>query len=124
LVLNFWATWCGPCLTEVPHLVGYEDRYGHRGLQIVGIGIDEPRKIANVARTLGINYPVLLAQARHASRLLGAWGNPEQGLPYTVVIGKDGTIRFRYRGILDEETFNSNILPLLGTPAGSNTTQP
>lgn len=113
IVLNFWATWCGPCQTEVPHLIHYQERYGAAGLQVVGVALDVPRKVRNFARTLGINYPVLLADPASERILLPRWGNPSRGLPFTVVIGCDGHIHYMLNGILDDETFDDYVLPLL-----------
>jgi thiol-disulfide isomerase/thioredoxin len=122
MVLNFWATWCGPCQTEVPHLIHYQDRYSAAGLQVVGVALDVPRKVRNFARTLGINYPVLLADPASERILLPRWGNPSRGLPFTVVIGRDGHIHYMLNGILDDESFDEYVLPLLQSPdAGAAT---
>jgi thiol-disulfide isomerase/thioredoxin len=116
IVLNFWATWCGPCRTEVPHLIRYQDRYGSAGLQVVGVALDVPRKVRNFARTLGIDYPVLLADPASERILLPRWGDPSRSLPFTVVIGRDGHIHYMLNGILDDETFDDYVVPLMQSP--------
>ncbi|MCU7958433.1 MAG: TlpA family protein disulfide reductase [gamma proteobacterium symbiont of Bathyaustriella thionipta] len=113
ILLNFWATWCGPCQTEVPHLIDFQNQYADKGLMIVGVALDEPRKVENFARSLAINYPILLADPQTESRLLPLWGNSSRGLPFTVVIGRDGHLHYMLNGVLDEEGFNDNVLPLL-----------
>jgi thiol-disulfide isomerase/thioredoxin len=102
ILLNFWASWCGPCLTEIPHLADYQRRYAQEGLQVVGIGLDQPTKLANVVRTLKVPYPVLHAPLDRAVELLYQWGDRSGALPYTAVIGRDGTLLFRHVGELDE----------------------
>ena len=124
ILLNFWATWCGPCQTEVPHLIGFQNKYADKGLMIVGVALDAPRKVENFVRSLGINYPILLADPMSESKLLPLWGNSSRGLPFTVVIGRDGHMHYMLNGILDEEGFIDNVLPLLkeAAPAASEAT--
>ncbi len=113
IVLNFWASWCAPCQYEIKDLVKLQSEYGEKGLQVIGIGIDEARKLANVKRTLEINYPVLVADPTRSTRLLSRWGNDRQIVPYTVVIDRDGTIRYIHRGQLTPDVFGEFVIPLL-----------
>lgn len=113
IILNFWASWCGPCQAEIPHFIRYQRTYAGRGLQIVGVGLDEERKVRNFVRTFGIDYPILLADAEHGRALLAQWGDPHQVLPFSVVIDRDGHIHLMQTGILDEESFTDYVLPLL-----------
>jgi thiol-disulfide isomerase/thioredoxin len=113
IILNFWASWCGPCLTEIPSLVRYQQEYGEAGLQIIGVAMDEAQKARNVVRSLYINYPVLVADPDDNQGLLGHWGDVRQVLPYSVVIGRDGRIHFTRIGVMDEESFTDNVLPLI-----------
>ncbi len=115
IMLNFWASWCAPCQYEIPDFVEYQHRYGDKGLQVIGLGLDEERKLRNVARTLGINYPVLiadLANPDHAA-LLPQWGNSEQIVPYTVVISQTGRMVYIHRGRMGDEEFDLYVKPLL-----------
>ncbi|HHJ38408.1 MAG: hypothetical protein AXA67_13260 [Methylothermaceae bacteria B42] len=116
ILLNFWASWCGPCQIELPHLVDYQKRYGGQGLQVIGIGLDDPAKLANVARTLNLPYPILHAPAKQAVTLLQQWGDRPGVLPYTVVIDRDGTMVFQRVGVFDDEAFELVVLPLLQSP--------
>ncbi len=113
IVMNFWASWCAPCQYEIKDLVAMQNDYGGRGLQVIGIGLDEARKLANVKRTLGINYPVLVADPMANAGLLTRWGNDRQIVPYTVVIDRDGTIAYIHRGQLTKAAFAEFILPLI-----------
>ncbi|NOR71217.1 MAG: redoxin domain-containing protein [Methylomarinum sp.] len=113
IMLNFWATWCGPCQIEIPDFINYQSIYADKGLQIIGIGLDELRKLRNYVRTVGINYPILQADPELQYSLLKQWGNPFGVLPFTVVIGKDGHFVFMQQGILNRETFDKVVKPLL-----------
>lgn len=113
ILLNFWASWCAPCQYEIRELIGYQSRLGDRGLQILGMGVDEARKLGNVARTLGINYPVLIADPEGSGRLMRQWGNRTGVVPYNVVIAPDGRIVYIRRGPLDRQAFETQVVPLL-----------
>ena len=113
IMMNFWASWCSPCQYEIPEFVHYQKTYADRNLQLVGIGVDEKRKLANVARSLGINYPVLVLNPMDSRQLMRKWGNDTGIIPYTVVIARDGRIKYIHRGQMDQEAFDTNVLPLL-----------
>ncbi len=113
IMMNFWASWCAPCQYEIPEFVEFQKKYGDRNLQIIGIGLDEKRKLANVARSLGINYPVLVIAPEFGSALMAKWGNDQGIVPYTVVIAADGTLEYIHRGQMGEDAFNTYVLPLL-----------
>lgn len=115
IMLNFWASWCGPCQYEIPEFVEYQNDYGDKGLQVIGIGLDEPRKLRNVARTLGINYPVMVIDEQSGSALMREWGNRDGIVPYTVIIDRDGHIRYIHRGKMDRYAFDHFVKPLLGS---------
>jgi peroxiredoxin len=116
LMLNFWASWCAPCQAEIKHLIGYQRRFGAQGLQIVGLGLDDPRKLKNVQRTLGINYPILSAEAKESRNILNAWGNKAGLIPYTVIFDSQGQVVQAHRGIIDDQLFESLVKPLLSAP--------
>ncbi|HHJ21128.1 MAG TPA: TlpA family protein disulfide reductase [Gammaproteobacteria bacterium] len=118
ILLNFWAAWCPPCLAEIPSLVELQNRYQDKGFQIVSIGLDKPKKLANVIRSLGINYPVLVADPETRTHLLKDWGDRQQTLPYTVIIGADGAFHLTYPGMMNDQIFADYVLPLLEDARG------
>ncbi len=111
IMLNFWATWCGPCQVEIPDFIDLQTQYADQGLQIIGVGLDNARKLRNYVRTVGINYPILQADAELQYSLLRQWGNPFGVLPFTVIIGKDGHLVFMQQGVFNKETFATIVKP-------------
>jgi thiol-disulfide isomerase/thioredoxin len=112
LVVNFWATWCAPCREEIPGFVRLQERHGGRGLQFVGIAIDQPGKVADFAREFGINYPLLIGGPESLDLLREA-GNKQAVLPYTVVIDRHGKVASRQPGGLKEGRLEELVKPLL-----------
>lgn len=113
VLLNFWASWCAPCQYEIRDLVAWQEKYGAQGLQVVGVGMDVVQKLRNVQRTLEINYPVLVADPSRYPNVMAAWGNRAGTVPHTVVLNREGSVVYIHRGLMSEETFAENILPLL-----------
>ena len=97
LVVNFWATWCAPCREEMPMFVKAQAEHGGKGLQFVGIAVDDAAKVKQFAGEIGLNYPALVGGygAMELSRTLG---NTLMALPFTVVIGRDGKIMMTHLG--------------------------
>ena len=113
LVVNFWATWCAPCREEIPGFVRLQARHGARGLQFVGIAIDQPDKVAQFAREFQINYPLLIAGGLETMELLRQTGNRAGVLPYTLVLDREGRVVSREPGGLKEPRLEGLIQPLL-----------
>jgi len=110
VLLNFWATWCPPCRTEILDLIRLQREYRKAGLQIIGITYP-PEKLASVrafARTAGTNYPLALGSKSTKSTFTSS-----DVLPITVVVGRDGNVREVIEGILLPEEFDEKIKPLL-----------
>jgi thiol-disulfide isomerase/thioredoxin len=108
LLVNFWATWCPPCVAEMPELEQLQTDRGSKGLQIVGIGIDSPTNIREFAEKHKITYPLLIGglQGTEVSR---SFGNEAGGLPFTVLIGADGSVKQTYMGRLDMEKVRADL---------------
>jgi len=91
LVVNFWATWCAPCREEMPMFVQAQSAHGARGLQFVGIAVDDVPKVRRFAAEIGLNYPVLVG-GYGAMELSKTLGNSVMALPFTVVIDRTGNV--------------------------------
>lgn len=112
IVLNFWATWCAPCREEIPLFIEFQKRYEGGGLQIVGIAIDNQTAVAEYAKTMRINYPLLLAEEAGIS-IMSRYGNTRGGLPYTVIISHSGAIISRKLGSYKEKELETLLKPLV-----------
>ena len=97
VVVNFWAPWCGPCVEEMPELDQLAADSLGKNIQVIGIGIDSPRNIAQFATKFKISYPLYVA-GMSGTDLSRQFGNTNGGLPFTVLIGADGKVRKTYLG--------------------------
>jgi thiol-disulfide isomerase/thioredoxin len=103
LVINFWATWCAPCIIEQPQLSALADDYKDRGLTVVGISYnDGPAEIREYAKEFKVDYPLLVGRDRED--VFDAFGLRD-GLPTTIFIRPDGTIAARQEGINTKSYF-------------------
>ena len=111
ILLDFWATWCGPCKVEIPYFIDFYTRYQAQGLQVLGFDVDdEIPAITEYVERMGMNYPVLVG-AGHDD-VLEAYG-PMPGLPTTVIIGRDGKVCVSHTGLAEKEAFEEAIKALL-----------
>jgi thiol-disulfide isomerase/thioredoxin len=113
IIVNFWATWCGPCRAEIPSLVELQTQYGAEGKDIVilGISVDDPiEKLKPYAAQMKMNYPVLVGNGR--DDVQDAFG-PLWGIPVTVFIDREGRIAKKHSGIASKEQFEQEIKALL-----------
>ena len=97
MVVNFWATWCVPCREEMPEFVKLQREFGDRGVQFVGIAIDDAAKVKPFAQELGLNYPALIG-GYGAVELSKSLGNGIGALPYTLIVDRTGSISQRQLG--------------------------
>jgi thiol-disulfide isomerase/thioredoxin len=111
IVVNFWATWCPPCLKEIPDFMTVQNQLGARGVQMVGIAIDDKDKVLAFMAKLGMNYPVLFAE--DGITLARRSGNRLGGLPFTVIIDRAGKTTKVELGTLDAARLTRLVEPLL-----------
>ena len=114
VVVNFWATWCAPCVEEIPAFSRLQTEYG-RKVKFLGIGIDTPSNIASFQQKLRPTYPLLVAGAM-GTDLAREFGDRSGGLPFTVVLGPDGDVRAVKVGRVDENVLRAWIMPLVAKP--------
>ena len=111
-VVNFWATWCPPCVHEIPMLISVQDSFRAHGVQFVGVAVDDPEGAFAMAKELGMNYPTM-ADSRRTIDLLHAYGNRAAALPFTAFVDSEGTIRHRHTGALTLEQTQEKVRALL-----------
>lgn len=114
VLLDFWATWCEPCRTEIPEFAELQRKYGAQGLQVLGISLDDdPRPVRGFYARFNMNYPVMLGDAELAESFGGILG-----LPVAFLIGRDGRIVAKYSGRTDAAVFERDVKAVLGRAAG------
>ncbi len=109
VLLNFWATWCAPCLAEIPRFVQWQQEYGAHGLQVIGISMDDDAQpMRSAYRKYKLNYPVVMGDEK-----IGEMYGDIFGLPVTFLIDRSGKIRFKHRGAVDLNRLQREIQTLL-----------
>jgi thiol-disulfide isomerase/thioredoxin len=113
ILLDFWATWCGPCKIEIPWFVEFQNRYGKDGLQVLGVSVDDtPDKLRPYVGDLKMNYPVLIGLNR--DDVQDAYG-PMLGIPVSVLISREGKICGKHTGLTGKDRFENEIKSLLNS---------
>ena len=118
VIVDFWATYCGPCKIEMPWFVELQNKYGPDGLQIVGVAEDDAgeKAISDFTHKMGINYPILLGTEKVADLYGGL-----DGLPTTFFVDRSGKIIDRQLGLISESVIVDNIKKSLASTANSAT---
>lgn len=106
VVVDFWATWCGPCRASMPHLSTMQSRYGKQGLTVIGLSVDEsgPQGVRKFAQQLGVKFTLAMAN----DDVLDAYG-PIRSIPTTFFIARNGDIVRRVVGYIDSETMEDYV---------------
>ena len=111
VLLNFWATWCGPCRLEMPQFEQWQKQYAAKGLQVIGVAIDDSEAPARAfANKLHLNYPVIMGSAK-LGETYGIYG-----VPVTYLIDRHGVIRAHFTGGNHVPAIHQEMLKLLASP--------
>ena len=110
VILDFWATWCPPCKAEIPGFVELQEKYGDKGLVIVGVSLDEqgPAVVKPFMQQFRVNYPIVMGDEKIAQDFGGV-----TAIPTTFIIDKTGNIVKKHVGFTPKENFEKEITPLL-----------
>jgi len=112
VLLNFWATWCPPCLEEIPALDALHRELGDEGLSVVGVALEDAEPVQAFAAEHDVGYPLLVG-GRKAFDIAAEYGNGRGTLPYSVVIDRTGTIRATHQGALTRAEARELVAPWL-----------
>lgn len=112
LIINFWATWCPPCRKEIPEFIALQEEYADKGLQFIGIAIEEQEPVSEYLKTLTMNYPILIGEDNGIA-LSQQLGNIINAVPFTIVVNPQGQIIHRQPGEFSREKILEIITPLM-----------
>ena len=116
LVVNFWARWCGPCRKEIPDLAEMHEKYKGKGLVSIGIAVEDAANregVREFAKAYDMNYTLLLGGIQKSVELMQASGNPKSGLPFTLVIDRQGKIVSQKLGAMSKAEMEAAIKQIL-----------
>lgn len=112
LVLNYWATWCFPCREEMPGFSRLHERYSGKGVQFVGISIDEATKIVEFQKETPVSYPLLIGDMKTMTNS-AELGNSRQALPFTAVFDRNGQLAMSKLGRWNEADLEPKLQELI-----------
>ncbi len=112
LVVNFWATWCPPCLKEMPEFEALHAEYEKKGLQFIGIALDDAEPVKEFIASKKITYPILLGEDQ-GTKIAHDLGNIVNTVPFTVIVNKKGLVVKSHMGELSREQLLEIVTPLL-----------
>lgn len=112
IILNFWATWCAPCLEEIPMFIELQQRYRASGVQFIGIALQDAEEVRGYSEAVNIPYPLLFG-GDEVIKIGRQYGNEIGAIPYTVMVDREGKIAFQKRGALSKSEAEQSILALL-----------
>ena len=111
MLINFWATWCAPCREEMPMLADFQQRYSEKGLQVLGIALDDVEPVQRFADTIDINYPLLMSDET-TPELMYKY-NEVGAIPFSLITDKSGVVVETKLGVFTADELESMIAPLL-----------
>ena len=109
VLINFWATWCGPCRMEIPEFNELQKNYHEKGLEILGISVsDNKKQLKNFTKSFAVDYPLLYGSAKDLNKIMKDYGGV-YAVPSSFLVGKNGSIVWSYPGAIlknyDPQTF-------------------
>ena len=107
-IVNFWATWCGPCKREIPVLKAFQEEHGGNGFQVIGIAVDFPEEVSLYAEAAEFNYPILVGEM-DAMAVAESSGIVFGAMPFTMFVASDGEYLEAYIGELHEEQLDKIV---------------
>jgi thiol-disulfide isomerase/thioredoxin len=111
LLVNFWATWCAPCVQEMPELSALANEEAGKRFNVIGVGIDSPGAMSEFAAKHNIKYPLYVG-GMGGTELSRGFGNPSGGLPFTVLIDANGQVKKTYLGKLKFDELKADLAAL------------
>ncbi|KAF3981803.1 MAG: TlpA family protein disulfide reductase [Methylococcales symbiont of Hymedesmia sp. n. MRB-2018] len=111
-IINFWATWCPPCLKEIPEFIKIQNAFSDKNVQFIGIAMEEAESVKQYLAVNPVNYPMLIAGDGNVS-LSRQLGNIFDAVPFTLIVNQLGTIIYRQPGEISSEKIRQLINPLL-----------
>lgn len=113
LLVNFWATWCSPCIVEIPWFVEFQKKYGPQGLQVVGISMDDTglKDVVPFVKKHNMSYTILMGDEKTAEQFGGI-----MGLPTSFLVDRNGKLYSMHRGLVSREKVEEELVALLGAP--------
>jgi thiol-disulfide isomerase/thioredoxin len=110
VLIDFWASWCAPCIIEIPHLIDFQKRYAPRGFEVIGVSLDDSAApVKTVTRRFAFNYPVLIGDAKFGNLYGGILG-----LPVQFLVGRDGKILHIWTGEVAPAALEKALQSALG----------
>ena len=117
-IINFWATWCPPCLKEIPEFVDLQDRHSVNGVQFIGVAVDSQESVAEFLTTHKVNYPILIGDIEGIA-LAQKLGNNVGVVPFTLVVNQQGQIIYQHSGEISKEKIMEIVAPLIKSGVNS-----
>jgi peroxiredoxin len=110
VLINFWASWCAPCLSEMPALQAAQDKFGDQGAIVLGIAMDDPVRVHAFLARHPVNYPILIGELDSPSTSL-RFGDTAEVLPFSVLLDEQGRVLAVQRGPLDHAQLSKWLSP-------------